>query len=112
MRKIPMGNANAAIILKTESFRLFGDVDPGTLHPLKMHTCKRRRYCNNKKMRVPFVCLVTFLMLLICIVRTFADAYADVNTGNLITTVSFKIVDTAIDSSSFDSESTADAFAV
>ena len=51
-------------------------------------------------------------MLLICIVRTFADAYADVNTGNLITTVSFKIVDAAIDSSSFDSESTADAFAV
>ena len=65
------------------------------------------------KKEVHFVLFIhSILFLLICILRTFADAYADVNTGNLITTVSFKIVDTAIDSSSFDSESTADAFAV
>lgn len=73
-----------------------------------------KHYC---KKRVHFSILfhsifADFFVVIICIFRTFADAYADVNTGNLITTVSFKIVDTAIDSSSYDNERSTDAYAV
>lgn len=45
------------------------------------------------------------------IIKTFADAYSDINAGNLITTFSFKIIDT-INEDSIDKEKELKPYAV